>query len=265
MWYVSQQYWKYWMGYLIYTDRVNLLKSIKKGLIRIPRNLSLVRPPSSCPNCETRIRFYDNIPVISYLILKGKCRKCGAKIPFSYPLVEFVTPLAFLLLYFYFSLSLYFFAACLFTSALIVLFVIDILHQLLPDEITLPSIVLALIYSGFRKDLSLTDALIGAVAGAGFLLFIYGAYYLLRKKEGLGMGDVTMMLMIGAFLGWRLTFLTLILASFCGAIVGVILIFFRRKDLQFALPFGSFLAPAAYFALLWGEKVIQAYLSLYKT
>ena len=142
---------------------------------------------------------------------------------------------------------------------------IDILHQLLPDEITLPSIVLALIYAGFRKDLSLTDALIGAVAGAGFLLFIYGAYYLLRKKEGLGMGDVTMMLMIGAFLGWRLTFLTLILASFCGAIVGVILIFFRRKDLQFALPFGSFLAPAAYFALLWGEKVIHAYLSLYKT
>jgi leader peptidase (prepilin peptidase)/N-methyltransferase len=148
---------------------------------------------------------------------------------------------------------------------MIVLGFIDFYHQILPDEITLPGIVLALVYAPFRSDLNLTQALIGAVVGAGFLLFIYGAYFLLRKKEGLGMGDVTMMLLIGAYLGWKLTFFTLILASFVGAIVGVFFIFFRKKDFQYALPFGTFLAPAAYFSLLWGEPIIQAYLSLFRT
>jgi len=102
------------------------------------------------------------------------------------------------------------------------------------------------------------------VTGAGFLLLVYGTYYLVRKKEGLGMGDVTMMLLIGAYLGWRQTFFTLILASFVGALVGVSFIFFRKKDFQYSLPFGTFLAPAAYFSLLWGEKIIRAYLSLFK-
>jgi leader peptidase (prepilin peptidase)/N-methyltransferase len=113
--------------------------------------------------------------------------------------------------------------------------------------------------------LTLTQALIGALVGAGFLLLVYGAYYLLRKKEGLGMGDVTMMLLIGAYVGWKLTFFTLILASFSGAVVGVLFILVQKKDLQYSLPFGTFLAPAAFFSLLWGEPIIQAYLSLFRT
>jgi leader peptidase (prepilin peptidase)/N-methyltransferase len=100
--------------------------------------------------------------------------------------------------------------------------------------------------------------------GAGFLLLVYGAYYLLRKKEGMGLGDVTMMLMIGAFLGWRQTFFTLVLASFAGALVGIFFIFFKKKSLQTSLPFGTFLGPAAYFSLVWGEKIIRAYLSLFR-
>jgi leader peptidase (prepilin peptidase)/N-methyltransferase len=111
---------------------------------------------------------------------------------------------------------------------------------------------------------NITQALIGAVSGAGFLILVYGAYLLLRKKEGLGMGDVTMMLLIGAYLGWRQAFFTLILASFVGAVVGLIVIFFRKKDFQYSLPFGTFLAPAAFFSLLWGEKILRAYLSLFK-
>ncbi|MFC2170014.1 prepilin peptidase [Acidobacteriota bacterium] len=231
---------------------------------RLPRSISLINPPSSCPQCGENIKPYDNIPVFSFLFLRGKCRHCQKKIPLSYPLVEVLTPLSFLLLFDRYSLSFFFFACCLFASALIVLGVIDYYHQILPDEITLPGLFLALIYSIFRQDLTLIQALIGAISGAGFLLFIYSTYYLLRKKEGLGLGDVTMMLFVGAFLGWQLAFFTLILASFVGAIVGILFILLKKKDLQHALPFGTFLAPAAFFSLLWGQRIISAYLSLYK-
>jgi leader peptidase (prepilin peptidase)/N-methyltransferase len=234
-------------------------------IFRLPLGMSLLKPPSSCPQCKKRIKFYDNIPVFSFLFLRGKCRNCGTKIPFSYLLVEILTPLSFFLLYQKYSLSFFFFASCLFASSMIVLGFIDFYHQILPDEITLPGLLLALVYAPFRTDLNLTQALTGAVVGAGFLLFIYGAYYLLRKKEGLGMGDVTMMLLIGAYLGWRLTFFTLILASFVGAITGVFFIVFQKKNLQYSLPFGTFLAPAAFFALLWGDRIVQAYLGLFRT
>jgi len=233
-------------------------------IYRVPLGISIIRPPSSCPHCKKRIKFYDNIPVFSYLILGGKCRYCKAKIPISYFLVEVLTPLSFLVLYSQYTLSVHFFASCIFTSALITLGFIDFYHQILPDEITLSVLALALVYSFFRKDLTLTQSLVGAVVGAGFLLLIYGAYFLFRKKEGLGMGDVTMMLMIGAFLGWKQTLFTLILASFTGALVGLCFIFFKKKDLQYSLPFGTFLAPAAFVALIWGERIINAYLSLYK-
>ncbi len=233
-------------------------------IYRLPRGLSLLRPPSSCPHCGKQIKAYENIPIISYLVLRGKCGNCKAKISPAYPLVEALTPFCFLLVYMQYSLSPQFFASCLFASALIVLGFIDYTHQILPDQVTLPGLVLALIYTFFRNDLNLTQALLGAGVGAGFLLLVYGAYYLLRKKEGLGMGDVTMMLMVGAFLGWKQTLLTLILASIGGAVVGVFFIIFKKKDLQHALPFGTFLAPAAFVALLYGQRIIDAYLSLYR-
>ena len=233
-------------------------------IYRLPRNFSLVRPPSSCPHCGKQIKAYENIPILSYLFLRGKCGNCKAKISPAYPLVEALTPFCFLLVYMQYSLSPHFFVSCLFTSALVVLGFIDYFHQILPDQVILPGFVLALIYTFFRNDLSLTQSLLGAGVGAGFLLFIYGAYYLLRKKEGLGMGDVTMMLMVGSFLGWKQTLLTLILASIGGAVVGVFFIIFKKKDLQHALPFGTFLAPAAFVAFLYGQKIIDAYLSLYR-
>lgn len=233
-------------------------------IYRLPHGMSLFQPPSSCPQCRKRIKFYDNIPVFSFLFLGGKCRYCQAKIRLSYPLVELLTPLSFILLYSQYSLRFFFFASCLFASALIVLGFIDYYYQILPDEITLPGLVLALAYSNFRQDLTLRQSLVGAVTGAGFLLFVFGVYYLWRKKEGLGMGDVTLMLLIGSYLGWQQAFFTLILASFTGAMVGVFFIFSKKKDLQYSLPFGTFLAPAAFVSLLWGEKIIDAYLGLYK-
>jgi len=235
-------------------------------IYRLPRGLSLMRPPSSCPGCGARIKPYDNVPVLSYIVLGGKCRKCGRKISAVYPAVEGLTALGFVLVFFNSgrALGLEFFAGCVFTSALIVLGFIDYYHQILPDAVTLPGLVLALAYSFFRDDLTFRGALIGAVVGAGFLLLVYGAYYLIRKKEGLGMGDVTMLLMVGATLGLERTLLTLILGSFVGALVGVYVILRRGKDFQFALPFGTFLAPAAFVSLLWGERIVRAYLSLYR-
>jgi len=235
-------------------------------IYRVPREMSLLRPPSSCPGCGARIKPYDNIPVLSYLFLRGKCRNCGRRISPVYPLVEALTALGFLLIFDQSGrvLSLEFFAGCLFTSALIALGFIDYFHQLLPDAITMPGLVLALAYSFFRDDLTFRGALVGAVTGAGFLLLVYGAYRLIRKKEGLGMGDVTMLLMIGAYLGLARTLLTLILGSFVGALVGIFFIVRRKKDLQFALPFGTFLAPAAFVAALWGERIVRAYFGLYR-
>jgi len=234
-------------------------------IYRIPRKMSLLTPPSSCPECHKKIKFYHNIPVFSYIWLKGKCRYCGAKIPLSYPLVEMMTPLTFILLYGKFSLSPHFFISCLFTSALIVLCVVDYNHQILPDIITLPGLVLAVVYSLFRTDLNLSNSLLGAVSGAGFLLAVYALYYFIRKKEGLGMGDVTMMLFIGSYLGWKMSFFTLLLASFAGAFVGIFFVFFKKKSFQYSLPFGTFLAPAALFSLFWGNQILEAYLQLFKT
>jgi leader peptidase (prepilin peptidase)/N-methyltransferase len=229
---------------------------------RLPRDMSLVRPPSSCPGCGAGIKPYDNIPVLSYLILRGRCRACGRKISPQYPAVEALTAAGFVLVYLHAgrTVGLELVAGCVFTSALIALGFIDFHHQILPDAITLPGLVLALVYSFFRADLGIGGALLGAVAGAGFLLIVYGVYYLVRKKEGLGLGDVTMMLMVGAYLGlWR-TLLVLILASFTGALVGVYVILRKGKDFQFALPFGTFLAPAAFVAMLWGDRIVQIYM-----
>jgi leader peptidase (prepilin peptidase) / N-methyltransferase len=235
-------------------------------IFRVPRGLSLVRPPSTCPGCGKGIKPYDNIPVLSYLILRGKCRQCGFGIPFSYFLVELLTPSVFLLLYAHHgrTAGVPFIASCLFASAMIALGFVDYYHQILPDEITLPVLVLALGYGLVRQDMSFRQVLIGAAVGSGFLLFVYGAYFLVRRKEGLGMGDVIMLLVIGAYLGWLPTLLTLVLASFAGALVGLFLMTFRKRDLQYALPFGTFLAPAAVTALLWGERILTAYLGLFR-
>lgn len=226
--------------------------------------MSLVRPPSSCPRCGSRIKFYDNIPLLSYVLLRGRCRACGGPISLSYPLVELLTALSFLILHAYYSWSLHFFTSCLFVSSLIALGFIDYFHQILPDEIILPGLGLAIVYSLFRVDLTLRQSLLGAVIGASLLLAIYVGYFALRKKEGLGLGDITMMLFIGAYLGWTRAILTLIVASLAGSLLGLFLVYIRKKTFQYSLPFGAFLAPAAFFSLLWGEKIIRAYMSLYK-
>jgi leader peptidase (prepilin peptidase) / N-methyltransferase len=231
---------------------------------RLPLRMSLIHPPSTCPECGSRIKPHRNIPVLSYLWLRGCCPDCGARIPVTYLLVEILTPAGFWLLFSQYGFQPHFFAACLFFSAMLVLGFIDYKHQIIPDAVTFPGMGLSLVYAYLRPDMNVGQSLIGAAAGGGFLLLIYGLYYLWRKKAGLGMGDVTMMFFIGAFLGWKLTFFTLMAASIGGAVLGITVMLCRKKDWQYTLPFGSFLAPAAVFALLWGEPLINAYLNLFR-
>jgi leader peptidase (prepilin peptidase)/N-methyltransferase len=228
---------------------------------RLPRDMSLTRPPSSCPGCGARIKPYDNIPVLSYLLLRGQCRSCGRRISPEYPAVEALTAAGFVLVHLFVgpAFGLDFIAGAVFTCALVALGFIDVHHQILPDAITLPGLVLALVYAYLRGGAAFRSALLGAVGGAGFLLLVYAGYFLVRKKEGLGMGDVMMMLMVGAYLGPLRTLLVLILGSFAGALVGVYVMARKGKDAQFALPFGAFLAPAAFVAMLWGERVVRLY------
>jgi leader peptidase (prepilin peptidase)/N-methyltransferase len=230
---------------------------------RLPRKASIVQPPSSCPHCGYMLRWIDNIPVISYAMLGGRCRQCRQSISIRYPIIELVTMAVFVLHYFVFGLDIILVPRLLFASILIVLFAIDLEHHLLPNVITLPGIVVGLAFSAMLPP-GLLDALIGVLAGGGILWLIGEAYYRYSGQEGMGGGDVKMLAMIGAFLGWKLAILTLVLSSFLGAIIGVLVIAVRRGGMKYALPYGTFLSLAALTASLVGSQIVDWYLSLYQ-
>ncbi|MCP2519106.1 prepilin peptidase [SCandidatus Aminicenantes bacterium Aminicenantia_JdfR_composite] len=233
-------------------------------IYRLPRNISIVKPASFCPSCKHKIPFYYNIPLISFIILKGKCKYCGNKISFMYPLVELLTPISIILLYFKYSFTTFFLFSFIFTSALIVLAFIDYYHQILPNEITIPGSLLFLGYSFLNPYIDFTNSLLGMAFGGGILFLIYWIYLRIKKIEGLGLGDVKMMIMVGSFLGWLKTLFTLLIGTFAAASVGIFLIIFKGKDLKYSLPFGTFLSPSAFIALMWGSEIIKTYLNLFK-
>jgi leader peptidase (prepilin peptidase) / N-methyltransferase len=224
---------------------------------RIPRHASVATPPSSCPNCGYTLRWYDNIPVASYVWLGGRCRNCLTSISVRYPIVEIVTMLVFVLHWYVFGWTPLLPVRLLLSCGLIVLFAIDLDYQLLPDVITLPGIALGLIASAFLPP-GLVDAAIGAALGAGVLWLIATAYFRYAGHEGMGRGDFKMLAMIGAFLGWPQVLLTLALASVTGAIVGLALILMGRGR-KYALPFGVFLALGALVASTVGDAVVAWY------
>lgn len=229
---------------------------------RLPRGESVIAPPSRCPACGQRIRWFDNIPLVAYLALRGRCRHCGAAVSPLYPLVEAATAALFLLQYREVGLDPLLAPRLLFSAAMVVLFVIDLRHRLLPDVITLPGIGAGMVFALFL-DPGWMDAAIGAIAGGGSLLAISEAYYRLRGVEGLGLGDVKMVAAVGAFLGWQTMLVALILAFVLGAAVGAGLIAAGRGGPRTALPFGSFLAVTSVAATLVGAPLIDWYLSLY--
>jgi len=229
---------------------------------RLPIDVSIVKPRSRCPMCGRSLRWYENIPLLSYIFLRGRCRGCGAGISWQYPIVELVTAGVFVLTLFVYGPDLLLVSRLLLGSALIVLFVIDLQHRILPNAITLPGIVVGFVLSTFTEP-GWLSSLIGIVIGGGVLLAIAEVYYRVRHEQGLGMGDVKMLAMIGAFLGWPLMLLTLVLASFAGSLVGLAMIVSRRGDMKYALPFGTFLAIGALVAMCVGDAILRWYLGFY--
>ena len=229
---------------------------------RLPRRTSVVTPPSSCPGCGYELRWYDNLPVLSWALLRGRCRKCGIGISIRYPIVEVLTMLLFLLHWWVFGWSVLMAVRVLFACALVALFAIDLEHHLLPDKITLPGIAVGLILS-FIVPPGPVDAILGAILGWVVLWAIGEAYFRYSGQEGMGGGDVKMLAMVGAFLGWKLVLVTLVLSSVTGSLIGLLVIGLRRGDMKYALPYGTFLAAAALLASLIGDRLVAWYAGLY--
>ena len=229
---------------------------------RLPRSESVAWPASACIACGRRLRWYENVPVVAWLALRGRCRTCGARIPAAYLLVELAAPALFLLQYGMLGWQPLLAPRLLLCAALIVLFVTDLRQRVLPDAVTLPGIGAGLAAAVFVEP-AWRDALLGAAGGAGLLLAVARTYALLRGEEGLGMGDVKMLAMIGAFLGWQLAFVALLLATVLGSAVGMGMLALGLADRRYPLPFGSFLAVGALAATMLGEPLIAWYLTLF--
>ena len=228
-------------------------------IARIPEAGSLIYPGSNCPACHHPIRFYDNIPILSYLWLRGRCRNCGQSISFRYLLVEAVSGLMAALVLVYFGLTvdalIYFILIC----AFIIIIYIDLDHQIIPDSISLPGIPIGFAASFFLDTVTYIDSLIGILLGGGLLFAIAWGYYLITRKEGMGGGDIKLLAMIGAFMGWQGVCFTIFIASITGTLAGILLMLFAQKDLKFALPFGPFLSIGAIAYLFLGPQLIAWY------
>jgi leader peptidase (prepilin peptidase)/N-methyltransferase len=251
-------------------------------IVRIPERKSVVLPASACPRCGAIIRPYDNIPVLSYLVLGGKCRGCKTRISAMYPVVELLTGVLFWICYRYFGLTVEALKWAAFSALTIVLVFTDIRERILPDVVNFTGFGLGLLFSLFVPPadgtalwvanhlfafpppmpvISLADALFGAAIGSGLLWFIGEFYFRLRGREGMGLGDVKMMLMAGAFLGAKRTLLTIFAGSILGSVLGIAFILARRKDSSYELPFGTFLGMAALLVVFFGTPVVNWYQS----
>jgi leader peptidase (prepilin peptidase)/N-methyltransferase len=253
-------------------------------ILRIPERKSIVLPASACPKCGAAIRPYDNIPVVSWIVLGGKCRNCKTLISPMYPLVEALTGLLFFACYFAFGFTLETLKWCAFSALMIVLVFTDLRERMLPDVVNFTGFAIGLVFSFFTMSLdgtgrwlashmfdypppapvlSFVDALLGAAAGSALLWLVSEGYFRLRGREGMGLGDVKMMLLVGAFLGVKRTLLTILAGSLLGSILGILFIAVRRKDSEsYELPFGTFLGMAAMLVVFFGTPVVNWYQSL---
>ncbi len=228
---------------------------------RLPLGHSLIRPGSSCPSCGSGIAPYDNIPIISYLLLGGKCRQCKATISVRYPVVEALSGIFALVLFRRYGLHPQFAIEFVFFSLLLIIAFIDLDTFLIPDVLSLPGIILGLIFSFFTPRLTWADSLIGILLGGGLLYLIAVLYGIVRHKEGLGGGDIKLLGMIGAFLGWQGVVFTVLASSVSGMIIAIPVMLRSGKGLGVAIPFGPFLALGAVFYVFWGQLFLTWYFS----
>ena len=224
-------------------------------------NLNLATPASACPNCGHQLHFWENIPVISYLFLKGKCSSCATQISIQYPLVELITGVASLAVAFTFGVTLQTIAALFFTWLLIALTLIDLKKQLLPDSITLPLLWAGIFLSFFDIFTDLKSSVIGAMVGYLILWSVYQLFKLLTKKEGMGFGDFKLLAALGAWAGFSYLPQIILISSVVGSIVGISMLLIGKIKQQQTIPFGPYLAVAGWIALLWGETINNTYLS----
>ena len=223
-------------------------------------NFNLVTPASRCPECGHRVRAIENIPVISYLFLKGHCSGCGTAISLRYPTVETVTAVLSVAVAFHFGFSIQTLAALVFTWTMVPLFLIDYDHQILPDTITLPLLWAGLLLSLFQVFVDSQTSIIGAISG---YLVLWGIFHLFKQitgKEGMGYGDFKLLGAIGAWVGWQALPVVILFSSVVGATIGIVLILFKGRDHSQPMPFGPFLAAAGWMTLLWGNDIINLYL-----
>jgi leader peptidase (prepilin peptidase)/N-methyltransferase len=245
-------------------------------IYRLPREESIVYPGSHCTSCKKSISFYHNIPILSYMFLGGRCSHCNSKISFSYPLVEILSGLLFVATLWKFGMILDTLFYLLFISGLIVITFVDLKHMIIPNVITYPGILVGILYNalttnwqnslelvsnfsfGFQNffellnEVPILDSLFGVILGGGILLLIAYTYEIIRKRQGMGMGDVKLLALIGAFLGWQGVFFVIFLSSILGSIVGLSIIITRKGDLKYALSFGPFLSIAAIIYIFTG-------------
>ena len=231
-------------------------------ICRLPKEESIVTPPSHCPNCSYRIRWYDNIPLVSYLLLRGKCRGCGTHISLQYPAVELLNALLTLAIVSRFGLTLAGAVLVLFCSSLIIITFIDLEHQIIPDEISISGIVIGFILSFFLKGHSWQNASLGILLGGGSLLLVAWSYFRLTGKEGMGGGDIKLLAMMGAFLGWKAVPFILFASSLIGSVIGITLMVIQKKNTKLAIPFGPYLALGAVLYVFYGKLLIRWYLGL---
>ena len=225
-------------------------------IYRIPLKKSIVRPPSSCPQCGAGIRFYDNLPVVSYIVLWGRCRHCRAPISLRYPLVEIIVGLLSVTLFIQFGLSPKSLFLLFFTAALIAVAFIDLQHKIIPDVISLPGILIGLAFSFFPSaGVSPLEALIGVIGGGGFLFLVGTVFEKITGREGMGGGDVKLLAMIGAWMGWKALPFVVLLSSLTGAVIGGVALVIARQGVRSRIPFGPFLALGALVFLFFGEDI----------
>jgi len=249
-------------------DSVGLIFAILFGLClgsflnvciyRIPLKKSIVYPSSSCPQCGKKIRFYDNIPLVSYIILRGKCRSCGSAISLRYPVVEAVSGLISAALFMRLGVSPQYFVFLLFAASLVIISFIDLQHRIIPDMISLPGILVGLGVSLLKlTPVSWLDSLIGIIAGGGFLYLVAVFFEMLTRREGMGGGDIKLLAMIGAWMGWKALPFIILISSITGTLIGAASLIAARKGLRTKIPFGPFLALGALIYLFFGHELVS--------
>ncbi len=232
-------------------------------IYRIPAGLSIVHPPSHCPHCETPIRWYQNIPLISWIVLRGRCASCKAPVSYRYPLIEALSGGLYLLVFLYFGLSWSTLVFWIFFSLLLVITFIDLDHQIIPNVLSLPGIVVGFACALFALPLTWQDSAFGTMLGAGLLWSVATGYRLLMGAEGMGMGDVKLLAMIGAFLGWQAVLPVVFLGSIAGTLIGVPLMLIKGEGGKLAIPFGPFLSLGAFFYVFFWAELFNWYVSTF--